>query len=613
MAPRWLHDGPEPAMAPKARMLAQAAAAGLPVPRGVALALDAPSDAWRGVLASLLREGPVIVRSALAQEDDAEHSAAGLAVSIADVTDEPGCAAAIERIAQVRDQLPASDRGADQVLLQHQVDARALLVLACEPAQDYLEVHAPGGDPLSSGASPRWSGPASHWIDPTSAALAQLVARVRSQWPDARHGLDLELVIARDDDAISLVQVRPLTAPLHPHWPEFAAALASEEHPSSLAGTLLLDAEHNPAPLSAAHADLVRWLAAQRPGAGGPVSLAGWLYVRTLPRELGGSTGTVADPIAVLQRLREVVLPAARARQAAIASACAHASADELVVLLERARAAFLAMIDVYLGELIPARWGHTALVADADDPLCLRDRGDVLDVLPFAWDIAAPTLGAGASNGGERAPAVTVLPSDPAVAATLLREWDDHLFALGLAPVRAVYLRAGECLGLGDQVFGLRADELTLALTGELPDVVELSARRRESWQRSATLVPPPRIIDGRPAAAAPRWLRGFAIGSDFAGRLAQRRDLADLRERPPLRDEIAVLPALTAPAAVVIAELGVRAVCCEHGGAMSHAALIARELGLSALIGCRGCTGLADGLPARIDVRCGALRIDR
>ncbi|HWB74267.1 MAG TPA: PEP-utilizing enzyme [Nannocystaceae bacterium] len=597
---RWLHSGPAGALAPKAAALARATIAGLPVPPGFAVALDDPRSQWRDAFTQLRAGGDVIVRSALAHEDGAHQSGAGLGISIAGVLDEDACAAAIAAIAAARDHA----RDGDQAIVQRRIDGRALLVLACEAELDYLEVHLPGGDPLASGASPRFSGPLSSWHDPARDALARCVADVRAGFGDARFGLDLEAVVTHDD-AIALVQVRPLTAPLHPGWPDFAAAIAAMDPPPSLAGTLVLDAEHNPAPLSAAHADLVRWLGTQRADAGGPVALAGWLYVRTLPRELTGRTSTPIDPRAVLRRLHEHVIPDARARLDEIVRACDEADAHALPALFDRARAAFLAMIDAYLGELVPARRGWAELVPDRDDPLCLRARDEVLDVLPFAWDVASATM------ASDRAPAKrsATLPDDAAIAATLLREHDDHLFALGLAPVRAVYLRAAQLLGVADDVFLLAGDELLAALARRHADD-DLLARRRREATRAQGLLPPPRIVDGHPAGAAPRWLRGFAIGSDFTGPLAQRRDLADLEARPPSRDRIAVLPALTAPAAVVIARLGLRAVVCEHGGAMSHAALIARELGLSALLGCKGCTTIADEARMKIDVRTGALR---
>jgi phosphotransferase system enzyme I (PtsI) len=52
-------------------------------------------------------------------------------------------------------------------------------------------------------------------------------------------------------------------------------------------------------------------------------------------------------------------------------------------------------------------------------------------------------------------------------------------------------------------------------------------------------------------------------------------------------------------------LVRLGIQAVCTEYGGALAHGALMARELGLSALIGCHGCTRLAEGTLVRVDTR--------
>src|SRR5690606_35061147 len=115
---------------------------------------------------------------------------------------------------------------------------------------------------------------------------------------------------------------------------------------------------------------------------------------------------------------------------------------------------------------------------------------------------------------------------------------------------------------------------------------------------ERAAHLRPPLVLEDGRPVAtAALGRLHGLPIGPSVDGVITPRRDLADLLARPPAADAIVVLPALTAPAAVALHRAGVRAVCCEHGGALSHATLMARELALSALVGCRGCTDVPAG----------------
>jgi phosphoenolpyruvate-protein kinase (PTS system EI component) len=98
--------------------------------------------------------------------------------------------------------------------------------------------------------------------------------------------------------------------------------------------------------------------------------------------------------------------------------------------------------------------------------------------------------------------------------------------------------------------------------------------------------------------------------IGPPTRGPIAQRHDLAHLRADPPPPGAVVAMTALTAPAAVVLHELGVKAICCEHGGALSHAALMCRELRLSALLGCRGCTTIPDGTPVLLDTHRGVLR---
>ena len=174
--------------------------------------------------------------------------------------------------------------------------------------------------------------------------------------------------------------------------------------------------------------------------------------------------------------------------------------------------------------------------------------------------------------------------------------------------PALRKYLRAAALSRVpnGD-IFLLTPDELQAALRGE---AIDLAPRRREH-ARQAELLPPLQLYDGLPVPSPTGgWLRGVPIGPPAEGPLHLRRDLAELLADPPPPGAVLVMPALTAQAAVVLRDLGVRAVCCEHGGAMSHAALMARELGLSALIGCRGCTTIAPGTRVRLDTVTGRLR---
>jgi hypothetical protein len=282
---------------------------------------------------------------------------------------------------------------------------------------------------------------------------------------------------------------------------------------------------------------------------------------------------------------------------------------------LDRALSLFLAMIDTYTEIIVPARSAARGEAMDGDRgiPYTLRCRGHHLDVLPVTWDIASPSLSemdALANRANAVVPGEEQIPIEEARAATLLAQWDDHLFALGLAPLRRVYLRAASLLDLeDDEVFFLGLDELRAALEDKLPDLRATLAARGTRQEELARLRPPPRIEAGRPLPAAGGRLRGIPIGPSFEGKLAPRRDLAALLADPPGHAEILVLPALTAQAAVALDHLGIRAVCCEFGGAMSHAALMARELGLSALVGCHGCTSLPAGRLARLDTVVGRL----
>lgn len=616
----WLHDGPERGWPSKAATLAMAAAAGLPVPRGFVIPCATISTPGRAAGATLLAEGPVIARAALVGEDEVQGSLAGIGLSIGTLTDLDGLAQAVDTIAAHRNLAdvrtlagPPSEH--DRIIVQSHVAPRFLLVGALlASGRDYIECHGPEQEEaLACGATPVYAGSVTRWSDPAAPAVAQLCAEIRRVHPVGAHGLDVEIVIDERGQP-RLVQVRPLVADPTPGWPDFEAELHREGSLPLPAGVLVLDAEHNPAPLSVAHAWVMHRLAHERPGSGEPVVLAGWLYVRKLVRELTEPGPPRSKPrlsaMQAVQALHRRHIPAARSALQQLRQEIAHADAATTAELLERAWAAFLRMIDVYLHELVPARSRHAERIASRTDPLSLRDRSRHLDVLPAAWDVASVTL----AELGASKPEIEAaqLPTSEDEAATLLTEWDDHLFALGLAPLRRVYLRAASLLGLGDAVFALDGDELRSALRGESTPSTDVLRARRQRHERRASLKPPHRIEDGLPIPVLPHArMRGIPVGEDFEGPIAQRRSLEHLWHVPPGAHSIVAMPALTAQMAVALKELGVTAVCCEHGGAMSHATLMARELGLTALVGCRGCTDIPEGTLVHIDTRLGRMRV--
>ncbi len=581
--------------APKIAALQHLHAAGLPVPPGVVL--DDPHDRdparWTAI-SELLHAGPVIVRTALFDEDREHSAAAGLGTSIADCTTLAAVHHALGRIDAaladpwLRTHLGPTPRA--QILVQRQISGPWLAVVA-QGLTRYAEIHPTSPtnpEPFAAGTTPTLAGPLDLLPADLRDRIAPLCDRVTSALPATPHGLDLELA-ADTTGNVWIVQARPLTRPLHREWPAFAAAASADL--ADLPGLWTLDAEHNPAPLSPAHAGLIRRLAAARPDLVTARVLAGWLYEPTRPR-----TPPTTTAAAALHALRHDHIPAARAWLTA-----ADLPRHDLAAALDHACDHLLEILTTYATLRVPAPTTTSSTLS------CLQDREAHLDVLPAAWDIASPPL---ADLSLPTLPKLPVSSTTSEDDATLVRELDDHLFALGLAPLRCLYLRAAARLGITDtDIFLLPPNTLQSALRDPRTDL-ELPRRRREHLAQT-TLYPPLQLLNGLPVPAPARtYLQGLAIGPPASGPLHVRHDLADLLARPLPTDAILAMPALTAQAAVALHALLIRAVCCEHGGAMSHAALMARELGLSALIGCRGCTTLPEGTHVFLDTRTARLR---
>lgn len=612
------------------------ASRGVRVPPGVVLDLararellrpaarDEDDPAVRWVREQFAAGHTLIARSAGCREDREHTSGAGLGMSLPGIRDMAGLEAALAIIeAHGRTLVGVGNFACERtlMLIQREIIRRALLVVVRGGAPGdrfYLEAHGPkaGPEPLAEGRSPDWAGPLSEWHD-DSRPRVEVLARSVAASEGGPHGADLEIVVDPSGEPW-LVQARPLTTPLYPGWPAFSDAVARSGQQKHMRGSLLLDGEHNPAPLSPAHAWVMRRLGALRPGkAGDPVVLAGWLYMRKLPREVGHDGGGVMGVYEALAWLRDEALPQARAEYERF---CEWLDDDRpgLQAGLERAEQLFLAMIDNYVDRLVPARKLALRTVAErpaeeleGGTPLTLRARAHFLDVLPAVWDVASPSLAelldddAGDDDDLE-------LPANEAAAARLLGEWDDHLFALGLAPLRELWRYAARRLEFDEQrVFLLGGDELValdenpLAL-GDADELEQEFERRGAMLAAQERLDPPSRIIDGQPLPHPfGGRLRGLALGVTFEGPIAQRRDLRELLADPPDPDAVLCIPSLTAQAAVALSRLGIKAVCTEYGGALAHGALMARELGLSALIGCHGCTRLREGTQVRLDTR--------
>jgi pyruvate,water dikinase len=210
-------------------------------------------------------------------------------------------------------------------------------------------------------------------------------------------------------------------------------------------------------------------------------------------------------------------------------------------------------------------------------------------------------------------------------VDSTTLREATRSELTRVLDVIRALFLRAGELSGLGDDVFFLRVDELVAVLSGDTSSVAHVPARRQEYEEYRA--LPP-----------LPSWIRGRFDPSRWAADPDRRRDVFDAESPvsvlapsfdPNIRgqpgsagrvegtvqridspDEGAqLLPGeilVTSTTNVGWTPLFPRAaaVVTDIGGSLSHAAIVARELGIPAVVGCGDATiRLRTGDRVRVD----------
>jgi pyruvate,water dikinase len=184
---------------------------------------------------------------------------------------------------------------------------------------------------------------------------------------------------------------------------------------------------------------------------------------------------------------------------------------------------------------------------------------------------------------------------------------------------VRALFLRAGELTGLADEVFTLTVEELVDVLRGGPPPD---TAERRAAFERYAALPPYPMLIRGRfdpfawaadpdrrgdlfdeGAAPAPAdaTISGFPGASGVVeGTVRVLRsvdDGAELRGGEVLVTTVTNVgwtPLFPRAAAVVT----------DVGAPLSHAAIVARELGIPAVVGCGNATTvLRTGDRVRVD----------
>jgi phosphohistidine swiveling domain-containing protein len=190
--------------------------------------------------------------------------------------------------------------------------------------------------------------------------------------------------------------------------------------------------------------------------------------------------------------------------------------------------------------------------------------------------------------------------------------------------------MRAGELAGLGDDIFYLTIDEILDLLSGDGAATVHIPARK-ETYARYRELPPYPMIIRGyfdpfqwvadpdrrsdiydatapAPVSTSNR-IRGFA---GAAGRVEGRVRVLDGPEQGGRLRPGEILVAVTTNVGWTPLFPRAAAVVTDVGAPLSHAAIVARELGIPAVVGCGSATTrIRTGDRVRVDGGQGVVEI--
>ena len=194
----------------------------------------------------------------------------------------------------------------------------------------------------------------------------------------------------------------------------------------------------------------------------------------------------------------------------------------------------------------------------------------------------------------------------------------------------RQFLLQVGQVTGSGEDIFFLSVDEMTALLRGDKSPLSVIPARR-EMYRRYCDLPPYPAIIygrfdpflwaadpnrrsdfyDARQASASPisSTIKGFAGAAGCVEGIVRRIDRVE-DENQVQPGEILVTTITNIGWTPLFPRLG--AIITDIGAPLSHAAIVARELGIPAVVGCGNATALLKtGDRVRVDGNAGKVSI--
>lgn len=415
------------------------------------------------------------------------------------------------------------------------------------------------------------------------------------------------------------------------------------------------DVTHNPDPLSPAQRGLVEIVEREQLGEYELRVVAGYLY--TSPR---GARAYCDEPSAALvARCRELETEAEKIL------ANGSRARDRTTHALDDALATYTAFYALWANELSPriaelrlrGRDAHAREAAALPHPFrdggsyspAPRHRPSSIEVaiaacargaIDFAelvrrigavsptWDVAVPTFGeredllqqalalarAGATRDQTPADqrAASELRSetmDLAAIAADLAERDDLLFARAQQLVRDALRARGAELRIGDDIFWI---DLELASSTDPAALDPIALQRKAAAARAANARAAawqmPLVVGASAENYRRETLHGVGAGPRVTGRVVRFASLASAVLAAP--GDVVVVRAVTPALAVFVGRCA--ALVSETGGLLDHGAALARELGITCVVGCRDAwTSLDDNDTVDVDGDAGTVTL--
>jgi pyruvate,water dikinase len=199
------------------------------------------------------------------------------------------------------------------------------------------------------------------------------------------------------------------------------------------------------------------------------------------------------------------------------------------------------------------------------------------------------------------------------ALARTYLDLREDLRFCLDrvLATLRLRLLELGRQSGLGNRVFYLTREEISQVAHARMPlkQALDMAGGREASFRRPAR--PARFVVDGRPVDGGDSTRKTLSGTGTSPGRIQGRARIVKEPSTADLRQGDILIAEHTDPGWTPLLRL-VGAVVTEEGGMLNHCSIVARELGIPAVVGIEGATRrIGEGALVTVDGSAGAVHI--